>query len=265
MPRITTQKEFAQHKQLGFCYLCGEPLDNGYLLDDDHCPPKSIFNVTDRSDYPIKLKVHKQCNHAWHSGDDLLSLFFDPLSEQGKAANEKHRNRMEKHKVSVDLQDHTLVGYTNLPLRPFAARVVRCMHALLYKESFPEGVQGHIMYPFGEANQRGQLISTEMSAISLSMSRRIASSLKAATFDCVIAYNGKFKYVCCWSIYDSGKPICLYAFDVLNMAQMAYPMAGLPKTVVGHYVMNPPHSDYSKATDLEIPLSVDEVEYPLPK
>ena len=69
MPRIITQKEFAGHKQLGFCYLCGEPLDNGLPLDDDHCPPISFFHATDRTNYPVKLKVHKECNHAQHRND----------------------------------------------------------------------------------------------------------------------------------------------------------------------------------------------------
>jgi len=265
MPRITTQKEFARSKQLGFCYLCGEQLDNGYPTDDDHCPPKSIFNAKDRSNYPIILKVHKQCNHAWHLIDDMLSVIFDPLSGQGKIAEEKHRNKMEKRKVSVNLDGQKLDGYTNLPFRTFARRVVKCMHALLYKEWFPKGIQDQIMYPFAEANQQGKLISAEVSEISRSMSRRIASSVKADTFDCIIAYNNKFKYVCCWSTYDSGKPICLYAFDILNMSQMACPTAGLPRAVIGHYVMNPPKSDYSRATNLEIPLSAEEIEYPLPQ
>src|SRR4030042_66378 len=96
MPRIITQKEFDSNKQLSFCYLCGEPLDNGNPTDSDHCPPKSIFNAKDRSDYPIKLEVHKRCNYAWHLTDDMLSLFFDPLSKQGKAMNDKHLYKMKK-------------------------------------------------------------------------------------------------------------------------------------------------------------------------
>jgi hypothetical protein len=267
MPRITTQKEFAQHRQLAFCYLCGERLDNGYPLNEDHCPPRSIFAPRDRADYPVKLRVHKQCNDAWHLSDDVLSLLFDPVSGQGKAASEKHRRRMEKHKTNIDRPDCTIVGYTDLPLRPFAWRVVRCMHALLYKEALPENIAGagHVMYPFGEASPSGRLISNDISAVSLAMSRRIASSLKASTFDYVSAYNGKFKYICCWAAYDNGKPICLFAFDLLNMAEMAYPMGGLPKAVIGHYMINPPPSEYSRATNLEIPLTTDEIQYPLPK
>jgi len=265
MPRITTQREFAEGKQPSFCYLCGKPLDNGYPTNEDHCPPKSIFRVNDRSDYPIILKVHEDCNQEWCPADDMLSLFFDPLSGQGKAEKKKHRRRMEKRKVSVDLGGHAIDGYTDLPLRPFAARVVRCMRAILYKEWLPRGVEGHIMFPFAEANRQGEFVSAQQSKMSLAMARTIANSVKADTFDCVIAYNGKFKYVCCWSSYDSGMPICLWAFDILDMWQMAEPSPGLPKAVIGHYAVNLPEGSHSKATTLEMPLTTREAEYPFPE
>ena len=156
MPRITTQKAFAQSKQLSFCYLCGQPLNNGNPINDDHCPPKSIFNSDDRSNYPIILKVHEQCKHDWHVIDDKLSLLFDPLSGQGKIYKEKHRKKMQK--ASVCIQNRMIEGFTGLPLRAFAGRIVRCMYAILYKQWLPQGVQGHIMYPFPEQNQKDQLI-----------------------------------------------------------------------------------------------------------
>jgi hypothetical protein len=266
MPRITTQREFAESKQPSFCYLCGEPLDNGDPTNEDHCPPKSIFGISDRSDYPIVLKVHEDCNHQWCLSDDMLVLFFDPLSGQGKVGKERHRSRMEKRKVSVGFEGRVIDGYTNLPLRPFAARVVRCMHAVLYKEWLPPGVaEGHIMFPFAEANRQGELVSAQQSKVSLAMARTIASSVKADTFDYVIAYNRKFKYVCCWSSDECGMPICLWAFDILNMSQMAEPFPGLPKAVIGHYAVSLPRGSHSKATVLSMPLTTGEAEYPFPE
>ena len=136
MPRITTQKEFKANRKLDFCYLCGKPFDNnGQPIDDDHCPPKSIFNPNDRSNYPIILEVHTKCNHGWHLSDEMLSLLFDPLSEQGKVAKVKHRSKMEKRKVTLNIKGVSFNGYADLPLRPFAYRIIQCMHAILYKES----------------------------------------------------------------------------------------------------------------------------------
>jgi len=263
MPRITTQQEFKVNKKLPFCYLCGEPLDNGLPINDDHCPPKSIFSTLDRANYPIVLKVHEQCNHAWHLTDDMLSLLFDPLSGQGKVEKEKHRSKMEKRKVSLDVQGIEFKGYANLPLRPFAYRMNQCMHAILYKEWLPYNIQRDVMYPFAEANNKGQLISEEICEVSLAMSKRLVSSIKADTFDCVTAYNDTFKYVCCWSTFDNGNPVCIFAFDLMKMAQMAVPFGRLPKAVIGHYAIKPPNTSFSKATKLEMSLTEEDVLYPL--
>jgi len=265
MPRITTQQDFKVNKNLPFCYLCGEPLDNGEPTDVDHCPPKSIFSKQDRADYPIVVKVHKKCNHDRHLDDEMLSLLFDPLSKQGKVDEGKHRAKMEKRKVSLNVFDRELDGYTNLPLRPFASRVVQCMHAILYKEYFPNGVvRGEIIYPFAELSQEGEWISARNQKQALDIAQTLGASIKADTFDCIIAYNSKFKYVCCWSPYDDIS-VCLYAFDIMNMSQMAAIPTGLPKVVVGNYRLKHPQSEYSKATSIMIPLSVEQLEYPLPR
>jgi hypothetical protein len=50
----------------------------------------------------------------------------------------------------------------------------------------------------------------------------------------------------------------------MNMAQMASTVTGLPKVVIGHYFLEHPNSDYSNATNIEVSLSSDQIEYPLP-
>lgn len=264
MPRILTQKDFSANKKLDFCYICGNDLDNGEPTDVDHCPPKSIFNPKDRTNYPIILKVHKKCHHEKLPSDEILSVLFDPLSKQGKVTKDKHQKQMEKRKVCVSFPSSQLVGYTDLPLKPFGSRIAQCMHAILYKQYFPNGViKGEIRFPFAEVSQEGEVISEKFKKQSLSIAKTIACSIKADKFDCVIAYNKQFKYVCCWSPYDDVS-VCLFAFDIMNMSQIAITITGLPKVVIGHYFMEHPDSDYSKATTIEMPLSSAEVEYPLP-
>jgi hypothetical protein len=263
MRRITTQDCFGQNKQLPFCYLCGKALDDGRPTNDDHCPPKRVFHASDRSDYPIILKVHEECNHAWHLSDDLLSLFFDPVSQQGKVLKEKHRNRMDKNKVSCNFRGQDIEGYTNIPLRPFALRLIQCMHAILYKEWLPTNTNCDFLFPFPEIDSKGKLVSEEIYDVSLAMSKRIASSIQANTYDCITAYNNKFKYACCWSTFDSGNPVCVFAFDIMEMAKMAKPIGELPKAVIGSYAMKFPESDHSNATRLELSIKVNDLLYPL--
>jgi hypothetical protein len=264
MPRILTQKDFARNKQIEFCYLCGKALNDGQPTNHDHCPPKSIFRPEDRSDYPIVLEVHEKCNHEKHLSDEMLSVIFDPLSDQGKVSKAMHQKQMQKRKVIIGSPENRLEGYTDLPLRPFASRIVQCMHAILYKEYFPNGViKGEVVYPFAELSQDGEWISSKHRGQSLAIARTIAGSIKAGTFDCVVAYNAQFKYVCCWLPYDD-KPACFYAFDIMNMARLAGTVTGLPRVVVGHYVMAFPASEHSRAISIEVPLTSDELEYPLP-
>ena len=264
MPRIVSQKDFSKHRKLTFCYLCGKPLDGTSPTNDDHCPPKSVFNAIDRSNYPIILKVHKKCNHSWHLSDDMLSRFFDPLSNQGKVNKSKHQKQMEKRKVGIVFQGFEVYGYKDVPLRPFGKRLIQCMHALLYKEWLPTGTICDIMFPFAQANQKGQSVSDEIRDVSLAMSKRIVSSVKAESYDFVTAYKNKFKYVCCWSTFDSGNPICLFAFDIMHMSKMAIPLCVLPKAAIGYYALKPPQAEHSKATKLQLPLTEEDILYPLP-
>lgn len=163
------------------------------------------------------------------------------------------------------MSDRELEGYTNLPLRRFASRIVQCMHALLYREYFPNRViTGEIIWPFAELSQNGEWISAKHKKEAIDIAQTIGGSIKAGTYDYVRAYNSKFKYVCCWSPYED-TPVCLCAFDIMNMSQMAGIPTGLPKVVVGNYRMKHPESEYSRATSIVIPLSSEELEYPLPE
>jgi len=86
MPRIETQSQFRKWSKPDFCYLCGDLLENGAPLNDDHCPPQAMFAVSDRISYPIKMSVHVKCNHRWHAEDEKLAIFFDILHGGAKAS-----------------------------------------------------------------------------------------------------------------------------------------------------------------------------------
>ena len=62
-------------------------LADGTDLNFDHCPPESMFAISDRANYPIKLKVHARCNHRWHSEDEKMAIFYDVLHGNKKASN----------------------------------------------------------------------------------------------------------------------------------------------------------------------------------
>ena len=101
MPQIQTQQEFHRLEKPGFCYMCGLALDNGEVVNSDHCPPEKIFHTTDRENYPIKLKVHACCNHRWQEKDEKLSIFFDVLH-----GNTKANNPILQQRLSFVLCDH---------------------------------------------------------------------------------------------------------------------------------------------------------------
>ena len=116
MPHIINQSKFQKWQKPSFCYLCGVPLDNGLLLNDDHCPPEAMFKVADRINYPIKLKVHENCNHSWHVNDEKMGIFYDILHDGNKITSPELQNKLIFQ--DVETNQGVFKGITEFPLQP---------------------------------------------------------------------------------------------------------------------------------------------------
>jgi hypothetical protein len=261
MPHITNQSEFQKRQKPSFCYLCGEPLNNGISLNDDHCPPEAMFKVADRINYPIKLKVHENCNHSWHVNDEKLGIFYDILHGGNKTTSPKLQKKLTFQ--DIETNQGVFKGITEFPLQPLVHRVIRCMHALLYYEYLPNQTKHYIHYPIPELDQSNGNQPIMHEPQTYQFADQLCIAQKTKTQDLVIANNHQFKYVCTWSKADDGTPLCFFAFDIYQLSQIAIKIKDFPKAIVGFYSTVSTPNGASKCSDLLIENTDSEILYPI--
>ena len=260
MPNITTQKEYQKLAKPNFCYFCGKPLNNEEQINSDHCPPEKIFHVSDRINYPVKLNVHKKCNHNWHIGDEKFSIFFDVLHGSQKVNNPQLRNKLSF--VNIENEQGVYQGLTNFPFKALSRRIIRCMHALLYGKYLPEETLKYIHYPIPEVDPSEGNKPLPHLMQTYAFANELCTAQKAKTYDSLIAYNSKFKYINTWSQLDNGKSICIFTYDIYKLSNFAVKIKNFPLAVIGFYSCPRP-KNATKCTDIKAENLDSEILYPI--
>ncbi len=74
------------YEKIGICYLCGEELIGE--INRDHIPPLQVFGKDIRKEENlsnlITLRVHKECNEAFHMDEEYVIYNFSILSAGDK-------------------------------------------------------------------------------------------------------------------------------------------------------------------------------------
>lgn len=260
MPGIETQAQFQRWPKPTFCYLCGGALGDGSLLNSDHCPPQGMFAAADRINYPLKIKVHAQCNHRWHGEDEKMAVFFDVLHGAQKASDPALRKKLKFVEVTND--QGTYQGITEFPIRPLAHRIIRCAHAVLYGSHLPANTPNQVHYPIPEVDQGNGNKPMMHLPQTYAFADALYKAQKTKTHDFLTAYNGKFRFVCTWSKLSSGQPICIFAFDIYRLSSFGIRIKDFPRAVIGFYAAETP-SAASMCSGLETPSSDNEILYPI--
>lgn len=259
MPGIATQKQFRDWKKPSFCYLCGEILADGSKLNRDHCPPQGIFAAEDRINYPLLLRVHERCNHRWHGLDEKMAIFYDVLHGATKASDPKLAKKLKF--VDVRNEQGVYRGITEFPLRPLTHRIIRFAHALLYDEFLPSNTPNRVHYPIPEVDPAtSEPVMHEMHTYAFADA--ICRAQKTGTHDFLSAYNSKFRYVCTWSSFDNGQPVCLFSLDIYRLADFAVKIEQFPRAIIGAYQASVPLRA-SKCSSLFFDNTDDEILYPI--
>lgn len=259
---ISSQKQLRDHGTPEFCYLCGERLDGPSPINRDHCPPKGLFAPGDRENFPVILPTHERCNNAWKEADELIGIITDALHARNKSQDFSHTSRL--HAKFVGFGEYQAASVSNLPLAPMAARIVRGMHALLYKEYLPVNTKSKFHIPLPEAGMdTGSMIAPlEQTYI---FSGVIRKALLSNTADVIRAYSGNFKYACTWEQFDNGQPFCVFCFDIYAFHALSPPISNFPRAFIGIYVPQSQPVVAARASGLEIVLTQNELLYPWPQ
>lgn len=261
MPHIANQSQFQKWKKPAFCYLCGEPLQSDADLNDDHCPPEGMFAISDRANYPIKLRVHAKCNHRWHAEDEKMAIFYDVLHGSSKASDPTLHKKLTF--LDIENDQGTFQGITNLPIRPLGRRVIQCAHALLYDEFLPTHTINHIHYPIPVVDLSNGNRPAPHLMQTYAFANELCIAQKTNTHDSIVAYNRQFRYVCTWSRLDNGAPICIFAFDIYRLSRFAVAIHDFPKAVIGFYSVASPPQSATGCSKIRIENTDDEILYPI--
>lgn len=233
MIQLTSQKELRKVRDLDFCYWCGKKFgpenatDEG--ADEDHVPPKTLFDAKDRSP-PLKLKTHRDCNGEHKYTDELMGQFI--------GRNVDYVPSDPKHRL-LQIEGYPNLGFgavSNVNVVDAIWRYIRGFHAALYREPLTFGAQPRrkITTPFVRAHIDKREVVPE--DIDQAQYLRIVQVLKDQrsinNVDRIVAYNNQLKYECVWvCARDSSsnlleksttKPFraCFFALDIYDWKQL---------------------------------------------
>ena len=231
-------------------------MDGPAPVNRDHCPPKGFFAPEDRQNFPILLPTHEICNSSWKVADELIGIIADALHIRKRSMDALHTGKLHAEIVSLGKRPATAIS--NLPIAPMAARIVRGMHALLYKEFLPVSTASRFHIPLPEADTETKRIREPLEQ-SFTFSGVIRKALISHTADVVRAYNGKFKYACTWERFANGTPFCITCFDIYSFHTLSPPVSNFPKSFIGMYIPDSQPKGTIQASGLEIELTQEEL------
>lgn len=253
---ISSQTHLRKHGQPSFCYLCGRALDGPEPTDRDHCPPKGLFAPSDRVNFPVILPTHKACNNQWHGVDDLVGILTDALHSRKKSQDESVTKRLEAYWLPFNGKQAAAVS--NVPLAAIGVRIVRGMHALLYKSYLPLQTRNSIHVPLPAADRETGEPEQPLDQAFV-FSGAIRRALLTGSADCITAYNGSFRYACVWDHLSGGIPFCIFAFDIYAFHYLSPAVANFPKCFVGMYIPTLVPATASWASKVEFKLARGEL------
>lgn len=235
MPKILRQKQLRKVKSLPFCYLCGRSFSPKDPATDDHVPPTSIFAKEDR-DTPLILPAHDSCNTSQSRDDERVGQMLALM--HGKPPPEG--NLLLDPVVVTDTSSGTMVGgIRNVDLTGFVIRCLRAFHAALYRQFLPDRSEtffslSHAV-PSGTLTDSGQIRFDAIPMVHRPLVRKIRENRLAGKLDRVECRDGECKYDCVWDRLDDGRPACLFALQIYDLADFGATGVTTPRGCVGIY------------------------------
>lgn len=234
LPAILTQRAAKEAKRIQFCYLCGKKLLRDHR-NDDHVPPKALFSKDDRAKGPVlKLWTHPECNARCSAEDERTAqLLSTVLWNDGIDPQRSHlkliRNRVDQHGNKLD-------GVSGANLDWSIVRWIRGFHAALYGEFAPSHLHYAPSLPFAMGKlTEDRTVLRDPQPVHEELVRTLVINRLSHTTDRIVLYGGKLEYECCWSHYDNGSDMCIWALRIYDWEKLGLPPVGPGRGCVGCY------------------------------
>jgi hypothetical protein len=119
---------------------------------------------------------------------------------------------------------------SGLNLEHLIGRWVRGCHALLYSVPIaPDEFQVAMSLPLpSDRDLRDRELTAGMQPAHGLIVSRLKRQMSIGQIDRIVAYAGKFEYLCFWTRFDSGEPCCAFGMRIYNWEDLGR-TDGLPK------------------------------------
>jgi hypothetical protein len=206
--QLITQQDVRPLRRLPFCYICGLPLVDDDVRNDDHVPPSSVFLEADRN-HPLILPTHYACNHGQHVQDQQIGQLVGLL--HGHAPNPQHQRVQLFGGQGPDGNPFAAAG--GFDLVSIIKRWICGFHAALYREPMLQGTEFMTSLPLASLDvSTGQL--DPVHEIVPHFVRAIRQNRELGPLDRIECRNGKCLYECVWVEPNDGGRFCVYALDL---------------------------------------------------
>lgn len=217
MPELCTQASVRPARDLPFCYLCGQSINEGEN-HSDHVPPKAIFSLADR-DFPLKVAAHEKCNNPQSQQDEVIGQLIAVI--HGKHPKPE-RARLKMSMFKTPDSDTPFLAFIGTNLVGQIWRWIRGFHAALYSEFLSEDTKAAIHPPFPSGNLEGDGFTIERIKTQQYLFVEIIKKNRVARhLDRIVCNNGKCVYECVWVQMDNGLWACAFALEIYGWTQLA--------------------------------------------
>lgn len=252
MPSLTEPHQFNRPIDPGgFCYLCGDALDD-QPANTQHVVPKKLFHPCDRSPL-LMLVAHEACNAAESMNDQdigqLVGLLWRTPREIDRNAD-RLRKKVSMHQVQGSGQASGAID--GLPLRRIILRWVQGFHAAIYGAFLPEETHFVVQEPFPGGDQIGQAYAIQpwhAAFVAVIKKNRLAGRLDAVEYP-----SGQCSYHCIWEKTDDGRDMCVFALDLYGWSRLGDDHHYPRRSCGGSYLSARP-AVATRAVGVEVPFS----------
>jgi hypothetical protein len=232
MPSILNQRDARAVMQLPFCYVCGISFIHGACKNRDHIPPESAFRSEDRSNFPLLLPTHIECNHIFNLEDELLGQLI-ALSHSPQPQEKISGLKIEGW---LDQDGNPYAFLRNVDLHQIIKRWISAFHAALYQEPLPPTTRFSIQTPLPPAIFVSNSIQTEPDLEQfLIFERKLGVNHDLGLTDRIVANNNQLQYTCSWQRADHGQWLTFFKVDLYAWSNLGDAKNFFVRNCVGAY------------------------------